>query len=162
MKIHILKLQVLFLLVLLLNNPVCSQSKFEVSAGLGMPELINVKAKYGQNIQVGASLGFVPIKWFGDYFVDWSVATEISYHALGKSKFVDQPPWYILIGIGYFHLNVLDPYENYDVGFYPRIGRTLNFSKKTGVNLDSGLFLPFSTSEFKVLWSGDISFFIRL
>jgi hypothetical protein len=145
-----------------------SQGKFELSGGVGIPELINMKLKYGQNIQVGASAGFLPIEWFGETVVDWTVSTEISYHFAGKSKFVEQPTWYISGELSYFDLGIMEPYEGYDLAFCPRIGKTISFSKKTGINLDAGMFLPlskssaYSTYDFKVLFSGNICIFIRL
>jgi hypothetical protein len=145
-----------------------SQGKFELSGGVGIPELINMKLNYGQNIQVGASMGFLPMEWFGETVVDWTFSTEISYHFAGKSKFVEQPTWYISGELGYFDLGIMEPYEGYDIAFCPRIGRTINFSKKTGVKIDAGVFLPLSKSstyntyDFKVLFSGNIGFFIRL
>jgi hypothetical protein len=38
-------------------NQAFSQGKFELSAGLGMPEFYNIKARYGQNVQVGLCVG---------------------------------------------------------------------------------------------------------
>lgn len=148
-------------------NPVHSQSKFELSGGIGLPELCNLKLRYGQNTQIGVSIGLYPFKWFGDNVVDWSCAAEISYHFSGKSKYVEQATWYILGGLAFHDLGMMNTYENYDIDIYPRIGRTLNFSKKSGINLDLGLFVPLSASrdnayKFRLLPSGSIGLFIRL
>ena len=167
MKAHTIKLQILFLGLLLNFSPIYSQNKYEMSAGIGVPELINARIKYGQNFQVGACFGFISGNMFGKSYFDWSCAAEITYHFLGKSKLVDQPPWYVLAGLGYYNIPAVNRYGIYDIGFYPRLGRTLNFSKKSGLNLDIGLFLPisetseYSTFDFHVLWSGNIGFFIR-
>ena len=145
-----------------------SQGKFELSGGVGIPELINMKINYGQDIQAGASVGFLTIEWFGETVVDWTVSAEILYHFAGKSKFVEQPTWYISGELGYFDLGIIDPYEGYDIAFCPRIGRTINFSKTTGIKIDAGVFLPlsksssYSTYDFNVLFSGNIGFFVRL
>jgi hypothetical protein len=145
-----------------------AQSKFELSGGVGIPELINMKLNYGQNIQVGASVGFLPIEWFGETVVDWTISAEISYHFAGKSKLIEQSTWYISGALGYYDLGIIVPYEDYNIAFNPRVGRTINFSKKTGIKMDAGAFLPLSKSptnstyDFKVLFSGNISFFIRL
>jgi hypothetical protein len=176
MKRSILKLQILLLGLLLMNNPIFSQSKFELSGGFGIPELLNVKARYGHNLQVGASIGLLgPFEWYGGNVWDWSCTAEILYHFAGKSKYTEQPTWYLSGGLGIHHLNLMCPfdycYESYDISFNPRIGKTLNLSKKTGLNCDIGVFLPLSMSQdeslynkldFKVLPSGSISFFIRL
>ena len=54
-----------------------------------------------------------------------------------------------------------------DVYFYPRIGRSLNFSERTGINCDIGAFFPLSKGardffDSPIYPSGSISFFIRL
>lgn len=151
----------------LLNNAVYSQDKLELSGGVGMPSLINLKIKYGQNIQLGASIGIYPFEWFGENVVDWSCIAEVTYHFSGKSKYVEQKPWHVSGGLGFFELGVIDPYENFDIGFIPGIGRTFNFSKKIGLNYSVGIFLPLSASRgssysFLPVPSGNISFFIRL
>jgi hypothetical protein len=149
------------------NNKVYSQDKLELSIGVGMPDLPNLKIKYGQNIQVGASIGIYTFEWYGNNVVDWAGIAQITYHFSGKSKYVEQKPWYVSGGLGFFDLGVIEPYEQYDIGFIPGIGRTINFSKKIGINYSIGLFLPLSASEgssyhFNIIPSGNISFFIRL
>jgi hypothetical protein len=159
---------VLLATLILSANQAFPQSKFELSGGYGVPELFNLGIKYGQNVQIGAYGGVYPFEWYGNTFVDWSCGIEIIYHFTGKSKFVEQAPWYILGGLAYHDLGVMVPYEEYDISVCPRIGRTLNFSKRWGMNLDIGLFLPLSmtsdydTYDFKFLPSGNIGFFIRL
>jgi hypothetical protein len=162
---------ILLIGLILSDNPIIAQGKFELSGGFGIPEIINVKLRYGQNIQVGACVHFLYYSAggiFSEYY-SWSGSAEILYHFAGKAKYVEQRTWYLLGGLGYYHIDYLMdiPHEEYDIGFYPRIGRTLNFSKKIGINLDAGIFLPLSAAEtytfdFKVLPSGSIGFFIRL
>ena len=152
-------------------NQTATGSKFELSGGLGGPELLNVKIKYGQNLQMGICIGgYIGHGLFrsDEIIVQGSFAAEISYHFSGKSKYVEQAPWYILGGLGYYDIPISGLYGIYDIGFYPRIGRTFNFSKKAGMNLDIGIFLPLSEAQnegtyvFKVLPSGSISLFLRL
>lgn len=163
---------ILLALLILPVNKLFSQSKFELSGGLGIPEYGDLKFKYGQNFQIGACAHFWYDKGggiFGEYY-SWSCSAEIYYHFAGKSKYYEQKSWYLLAGLGYYHIdNLLDfPHEQYNIGFYPRIGRVFNFSKKTGINLDVGFFLPFSAQtgyepyEFRLLPSGSLNFFIRL
>lgn len=162
---------ILLIVLILFVNKVFSQGKFELSGGLGVPEYNNLKLRYGQNLQVGACVHYWYDKGggiFSDYY-SWSFSAEILYHFSGKSKYVEQPTWYLLAGLGYYHIDLLIdlPHEEYDIGFYPRIGRNLNFSKKLGINFDIGFFLPLSAQEgydynFRLLPSGSISFFIRL
>ena len=87
---------VLFIVLIISINEAFSQSKFEISGGLGVPEYNNLKIRYGQNIQVGASIHFYYDKGggiFGEYY-SWSSALEILYHFAGKSEYVEQPVWY--------------------------------------------------------------------
>jgi len=164
MKSSICWFRSILLLILILSvNKVFSQSKFDLSGGLGMPELINARLKYGQKIQIGLCVGIATV--FGN--VDGSFAAEVKYNFLGKSKYVEQAPWYVLGGLGHYNLQNFGDYEQYKFAFYPRIGRTINFSKKMGITGDFGVFLPLSaynyyTYDFKILPSGGISFFIRL
>jgi len=158
---------ILLIGLILSDNPIKAQGKLELSGGFGMPELFNLKVKYGKVVQIGASAGIYPFEWFNETVVDWSCNAEITYHFFGKSKYIEQAPWFVSGSLGFFDLGVIDPYESYDISFNPRIGRTLNFSKRLGVNLDFGLFLPLSAPEdypydFMLLPSGSFSFFIRL
>jgi hypothetical protein len=158
---------ILFIGLILSDNPIKAQGKLELSGGLGMPELFNLKMKYGKDVQIGASVGILPFEWFNKTVVDWSCTAEITYHFFGKSKYIEQAPWYISGGIGFFDLGVMNSYESYNISFNPRIGRTLNFSERMGSNMDIGLFLPLSgqkdyPSDFMLLPSGSISFFIRI
>lgn len=168
MKPSLYLLKSIMPIVLILSGyPVKAQGKLELSGGFGMPELIDLKMKYGQNVQIGACVGIFPFRWFNDIVVDWSCIAEITYHFSGNSKYVEQPTWYVSGGLGFFDLGVNDIYESYNISFNPRVGRTLNFSKKSGINIDVGLFFPLSSQkdysyDFKVLPSGSISVFIRL
>ncbi len=169
MKTIKLSLMILMAGLLLVNNPVYSQNKYEVAFGVGVPELLSARIKYGRNLQVGVCAGFYTFAWYGSTVLDWSVAAEVTYHFLGKSKFVEVSPWYVLGGLGYFHLPVYNIYEDYDVACYPRIGRTFNFSKRVGINMDIGAFLPLSAAtdiypysySFQALWCGNVNFFVR-
>jgi hypothetical protein len=156
MKILTLIFKIILLAGLILSdNPVLSQGKFEVSGGFGWPERINLKIKYGNDIQIGTSLGFLPGK--GNYNIGPFTA-DIYYHFSGKSELVDQRPWYLLGSLGYGFG---------DIYFCPRVGRTFNFYKKLGINFDAGAFLPFNKElrdflDSPVYPSGSISFFVRL
>ena len=162
---------ILFAILILSAAQALPQGKFEISGGLGLPDIYNVKLKYGQNVQVGASVHYLHFTRAGIFsaYNDWSCAAEVTYHFSGKSKYVEQPVWYLLGGIGYYHTDYLIdwPYDYCALSFYPRVGRTLNFSKRTGINMDLGLFVPLSASsgnpyKFRILPSASIGFFIRL
>jgi hypothetical protein len=158
----------LFIGMLLIASSGFSQSKTEASLGFGWPELINARIRYGQDVQVGVCAGFFAFEFFDELVVDWSCSAEILYHFAGKSKYNEQAPWYCLAGIGYYHFQLYENYDPYDVAFYPRLGRVINFPEIGGLYLDVGLFLPLSGApgsdsfEFRLLPSGSIGLFIRL
>jgi len=159
MKAYLFKSFIILSGLFLFNDPLSSQSKYEISGGVGFPEAVNLKINYGKNIQMGASLGILP------FFGLVGPIVEISYHFSGKSEFTDQPPWYILSGFQFVVIYDLCDNAYIDTGFfsvYPRIGRSFNFSKKTGINFDLGVILYPGNSEIPVFPSGSISFFIRL
>lgn len=75
------------------------------------------------------------------------------YHFAGKSKFTHVKPWYALAGIFWS--------ERYYKKRYPyfRIGRSFNFSKKTGLNLDFGAIC--CDFDYFITPSFNIGFFVR-
>ena len=155
---------ILFAGVILSESPVFSQSKYEISGGVGFPEMISLKFKYGKVIQIGLSQSIAP---FNGNVPVGPTALEIYYHFAGKYKFNQPPPWYLIGGFGYFWSQDGDIYDDEDEGiplcFYPRIGRHFNFSKSAGINFDAGAFIPFFDFEGTNVWpSLGISFFIRL
>ena len=150
--------------LLILCDPVYSQSKIEIAGGLGLPEALAVKIKYGRTVQVGISQGIWFLSLFGGQaeLVNAPTVAEVYYHFTGKPKFNEPPPWYVYGGFGY-------RFGKDYVTFCPRIGRSFYDSEKFGANIDAGLFifLKRSSAEFQkqgfVIWpSGSISFFIRL
>jgi hypothetical protein len=153
----------MLLFFLLFNDPISSQSRFKISGGFGWPDLSNLKIKYGKNIQIATSQSFFIASMYPDYknkIHMWATAAEIYYHYGGESKFIDQHLWYVLGGLGCIWGR--DGDEN-GVYFYLRFGRTIDFSKRTGINLNAGAFIPFfSFFDIPILPSGSISFFVRL
>jgi hypothetical protein len=159
MKIYQFKSCIILLGLLLINDPVFSHGKFEISAGIGWPDATNLKIKYGKNIQVGASLGFLQgNKYVGAILV--CPIAELYYHFGGKSKITEQPPWYLYGGLGFSPFLLFGE----DIFFCPRLGRSFNFSKRIGINFDAGAFIPFFNFFYNIpiFPSGSVSFFIRL
>jgi len=126
-------------------------SKFELSGGFGWPEMAAAKIKYGENLQLGISQGFM-----------LNTSLEVYYHFAGKPKLTDRLVWYGLGGLECFYWN------RKELSWFPylRLGRTFNFSRRYGVNLDLGLFYNINDddfiSSFRISPSGSFSFFIRL
>lgn len=161
MKTYLQKSLVILLGLLVFNDSVFSQSKCELSVGTGMLEDLNIKFRYGEVFQIAISQA---INFDKDGIFSAPTALEIYYHLFGKSKFIEQPPWYLFGGLTFYYP---------DIFLNPRFGRSFNFSKKTGINIDCGFFIQLlqvkkdpkedlSHSLFPVFPSGSISFFIRL
>jgi len=160
------------------EKQVYSQGNFELGGGFGLPELANLKIRHGQILQFGLSAGFIPGSGMFDFEsrdATWSVCVEVLYHFAGDSKYVEQPTWYILGGLGWHALGYvsLEPIdmESADFSFFPRIGRTFNLSEKAAFKFDIGAWMPLSLAptyvpnnklDFKVQLSGNIGLFIRL
>lgn len=165
----------------LLTSHLYSQSKIELSTGFGWPGLLNIKCKYGLNYQVGSSIGFLKVR--NSYLTNEATITYFNYsfeiydHVAGKSKFSDQPPWYINIGLGYNLVNTHEYNISQDplhisndniISIFSKIGRTFNISKKIGFTADLGVFESFSfieeveTIPITILPAFSVSFIIRL
>ncbi len=187
LKLHLHKMKkVLVFLVLLFIISVYKafpQSKFEISSGLGFPELIDLKVKYGTRFQVGLGQGFFlgPSELYPGFVHFMATNTEVSYHFGKKSKFINQGKYYFLGGLGFNLMAKISEWSiKHDLGFnlassyidwetdrfiiycYPRIGTTINLSKRIGVNLDAGVFIPFYNYGHPITSSGSIHLFFRL
>jgi hypothetical protein len=136
-----------------------THSKFDISAGIGFPELMNIGIKYQvfDQLQIGLSIG-------GIYFPGIGAVTfsgDIYYHFGGLSKFSEIQPWYGRIGITSY--GVADDGE-YMWFSYLRIGHELYFSGNFGISLDAGIGLAFDkyvesyTSSNTPIFKSTISF----
>jgi hypothetical protein len=136
-------------------DEVYSQDKFELSGGFGLPEAYNIRIKYGgRNVKIALGVGFLP-----NSEKLRTVDIDIYYHFAKKSKFSDNLVWYALGGLNFMKYggNNESSTELYP---YLRVGRTINFSKKFGLNFDIGaIYNAYDDSH--VLPSGSIGFLIR-
>jgi hypothetical protein len=139
------------------------QYKFEIAIGVGFPEIINLKIKYGwRNVQIAFGGGVFPVDNIR------TVDVGLYYHILGKSKFAEQFPWYTLGGLNFTNYNYEFGIARY-LSPYLRIGRAINFSKKFGLSIDIGPGLVTDVTEDDVggrsepfiIPSESISLFIR-
>jgi hypothetical protein len=109
-----------------------SQKNFEANFGAGFMEGLSLKMKYGNNIQLGICQGFAP-----GISPLWLTGAELYYHFGKKSKYTEQRCFYIMTGVSAtLFAKGYDPTEK--VLLYPRIGRSMNFSKNKGLNVDMG------------------------
>jgi hypothetical protein len=170
MKILLLRSCLILSGLLFLNKCAFSQSRFEISGGYGLPEVINLKVKYGQNFQIGLSQGCKKSNSPENGLMG-STSLEIYCHFGTNSKYISQRVWYLLAGLnGYY--NYYDNSYGYSSGsgflFYIRFGRTINLSQRIGFTIDLGPMLLnqnvkkhlyLDTSVFP---SGNFGFFVRL
>lgn len=149
MKSCLIKFCVTIVWFTVFNNIAFSQGKFEFSVGYGVPEALNIKTKYGTNIQIGLCQVISP------GFIDWPLEAEIYYHFAGKSKFTEQKTWYLIAGMG-------DLWRMNDVKFfYPKLGRSFNFSKIAGLTIDTGVYF-INPSSWHLEPSVNFCLFLRL
>lgn len=127
------KLILLFAVFLLTIPQVFSQNKIEADFGVGFLEGLSTKLKFGNNFQVGLCQGFAPgVTPF------WLTGAELYYHFGNESKYTGQRTFYVMSGISStLFAKGYDSFEK--IMTYPRIGRTVNFSATTGINIDLGL-----------------------
>lgn len=127
------KLILLFAVLALTVLQVSSQNKIEADFGAGIMEGLSTKLKFGNNFQVGLCQGYAPgVTPF------WLTGAEIYYHFGKESKYTSQRTFYIMGGFSAtLFAKGYDSLEK--IMTYPRIGRTVNFSATTGINLDLGI-----------------------
>ena len=148
---------IVFVTVVLADHQVFSQKKFEISAGAGFPEMIALRVKYGKVVQVGLSQSVFSLR--GPNTLD------LYYNFAGKSGFTDQPPWYVMGGLGFFSKQKGGIYydeKGSPLCFYSRIGRQLNLSRGTGLSIEGGAIVPFWDFGVSVVPALCFSFFVRL
>jgi len=126
-----LKIPVFLLFSFILFNELgYSQNKVEADLGVGLFEGIGLKVKYGNNIQIAICQGFAQ----GSF---WMTGVEGYYHFAGLSKHMDQRTFYVMMGLS--STLFAGGYSNFEkIIIYSRLGKTFNFSKKSGLNFDAG------------------------
>lgn len=122
---------------LIIPKEECSaQNNFDISAGFGILEMLNIGVNYQINdkTQAGIKIGGLPFKKNESVF---SISGNYSYHFAGESKLSDRPLWFGKIGLNYFRdetENTILKYLFLDL----RIGREVNFTEKIGASIDAG------------------------
>jgi hypothetical protein len=146
------------------------QKEINLSAGFGIPELLNIGIR-GQvkQIVLGVSVGTVP-GLPGDEKI-FSVCGDIFYHFGKVPELSERRVWYTRVGVNYLS----DKNNNWDQRFTYlnlRIGRDLNLSKKIGIQIDLGTLIELSKKIVPDSWvtllfpaivpSIGLNFFLRL
>lgn len=125
----------IFMIMLELSLPVFSQGKAEISFGLAFPELSNIKIKYGNDFQIGAGAGFMPVINF------LTITGDMYYNFPKKTEHANPNTWNLNLG-GTF-INQTGGGDGIFV-FYSRLGRNFYFNKGNGIKVDLGLGLLLS------------------
>jgi hypothetical protein len=138
---------------------VSGQEKVNISAGIGLPELLNISVRYQllYQVQIGLEVGTMPGLDEGQSLT--SIGGDIYYHFGRLSK---RRPWYFRVGLT--NLN-----DEYFLGMKKylylnlRGGKDFNLSKKIGINIDAGLGFELThRSIATVIPSLGICFFYRI
>lgn len=142
---------ILFLMFLVIN-PLFAQKKTELAMGAGFPEAINLKLKYGNNNKVGISAGIFPDIYYSSYdnksySRNYTTLSLEIYHYFRKQNDTIRSKWYCNSGISFWPGS-----DEKSVFLFLRFGRSIYFSKKTGINFDLG-FAPGIHSERKIVGS---------
>lgn len=134
---------ILLMLVLLLSGRAGAQEGVNMSAGAGLPELINLGVRIQfQQTQLGFSVGAIP-EPDEDIF---AVSGDFYYHFGGSSQYTSLRPWFIKTGLTY----ASDENEWNKITYLflvPRVGREFNISRKFAIGLETGLFVILSENK---------------
>jgi hypothetical protein len=139
------KIKIFILFLFIFPNFLFSQNRVEISAGLSIPELLNLKIKYGNNFQICGSLGYMPVISF------WAFSGDIYYHFPSKSDEDKSRKWFLNTGFSY-----IPPSESFSstskktLLMYSRIGKTFYSHKKNnlaGLRMDLGIMFQIWTNE---------------
>jgi len=130
------------------GGQIFGQGKVSLSAGLGIPELINVGIQYRiEQAQIGIGFGYFPQSSSGYdslSIFSWgtlkSLSGDIYYHfgKLPKSSDLIDHPWYVRLGFAYTREKRSDK-NNDGLFLSARIGRDLNISARIGIGIDLGI-----------------------
>jgi hypothetical protein len=120
----------LLFIFLIFNSHLYSQNKVEADIGIGLFEGISLKVKYGNNAHIALCQGFAQRSF-------WMTGIEGYYHFADVSKHLDQRTFYVMMGLS--STLFAGGYDNFEkIVLYSRLGKTFNFSEKSGLNIDVG------------------------
>jgi len=134
------------------------QEKVNISAGIGLPELINVATKFqSKQTQFGIGIGFMPLQ--NESVI--SVTGDIYYHFAGVSQLSDRRTWYARTGLVYLR-DETDYFIDKYIYLNARIGKDFNFTPKMGLAFDVGLIFELYNETIRKVppsgWDFDLEF----
>lgn len=122
------------------NNQNSFQDRFNFSAGVGLPEILNVGVCfYLDPWKFGLYLGAVP--WLDrDKRAMRIMTADARYHFGGSSQLSTIPPWYMKLGFIYHRIQDSEwKYsEEHSYWLATRIGRNFNLTEQFGIFLELG------------------------
>ncbi|MBN2614767.1 MAG: hypothetical protein JXR71_03665 [Bacteroidales bacterium] len=125
----------LLILVLGIGQSASGQGKAVISAGFGIPELLNVGAQYQfHQCQLGFSVGTFPVS--GRKLM--SISGDFRYHFAGYSDVTSLRTFYGKLGLTYLSNDVAGKIGHY-VYLNTRIGNDFNITHKFGITVDIGV-----------------------
>ena len=127
---------ILWSTLLISSQLLCAQDKFILTAGAGIPEMLNVGARFQlSNIQWGMSLGTA-----AGSDDSRSITTDISVPIAGTSKFTSRLPTYFKLGIAFSRFENDVKIEKYTL-LFTRVGREMYVSENVGFFADAGILI---------------------
>ena len=119
----------IIVLILFFNHDLYAQKNTEFSVGAGIPDVLNLKLKYGINNRIGISAGLLP----ANGLVYSSLCLDY-YHYFRKKNDPDRSKWYLNSGVSYW-----SGQEEKYIYLFLRFCRSIRFSARTGLNIDLGI-----------------------
>jgi len=142
----------IYSLLLTLANTAAGQSKFSVSAGVGLAESINIGSHFNAgNFQTGIRFGVIPSMGTSSK----TITLDVAYHMLGNAKLSERRPWYTKASLHFYQEYeekiAADKYVLASLKF----GREFNITKKIGFHIDAGPVIPLSRNDAEKGWLED-------
>ena len=125
------------LLFLFFANTSLAQGEFNITAGTGTPEMVNVGIRMQlDQFQYGLSIGTSP----GYKNENFNASADFYYHFAGRSDHTDLAPWFLKTGLTYMHSEG-EWEKRMNLLLVPRLGREFNVTPQFGVALEAGMML---------------------
>jgi hypothetical protein len=120
--------------ILSLSQNTAAQEKWNITAGAGFPEFVNIGAAYQLN-QAQVALSGILIPYVEGLI--FSVSADYYAHFAGTSRFAERKPWYFRTNLNFNQTGSKDDYKQL-MYLNLRVGRDLHISNKLGISIDIG------------------------
>lgn len=137
------------------SNFFYGQEKVNLYATIGVPETINIGARY-QFEQAQAGVGFFVMPH--DEGTNYFVSADALIHLWGESELSNRKPWFFKTGFTYLYNETAESIEKWTF-LDTRIGRDFNISRKVGISFGLGLAFRLTYDEEIKKVSEDWDFF---